>query len=46
MRFDQTMATDENEAVLINEALARELQWDEAVGKTIAMGQQERRSSE
>lgn len=41
--YDKDMATDQNEAILINEAMAKELNWDQAIGKTITMGQQERR---
>ncbi len=40
--FDRDMQTDPQQAVLINEAMVRELTWDEPIGKTISMGQQER----
>jgi len=41
--YDREMATDQQEAILINESMAKELNWDDPLGKTIAMGQQERR---
>ena len=41
--FDGEMQTDAQQAVLINEAMAKELTWDEPIGKTIGMGQQERK---
>ncbi len=40
--FDVNMQTDVQQAVLINEAMAKELTWSEPVGKKITFGQQER----
>lgn len=40
--FDREMQTDPQQAILINEAMVHELAWDEPLGKTITMGQQER----
>lgn len=39
--FDKNMQTDQQTAVLINEAMAKELAWDEPVGKKLTFGQQE-----
>lgn len=39
--FDKDMQTDQQQAVLINEAMAKELTWDEPVGKKLTFGQQE-----
>lgn len=39
--FDRNMQTDQQQAVLINEAMAKELTWDEPVGKKLTFGQQE-----
>ena len=40
--YDREMATDPTEAVLINEAMAKELNWEEPVGRTITFGNQQR----
>ena len=39
--FNIDMQTDQQQAVLINEAMAKELTWDEPVGKKLTFGQQE-----
>lgn len=39
--FDKNMQTDQQQAVLINEAMAKELTWDEPIGKKLTFGQQE-----
>ena len=39
--FDRNMQTDQQQAVLINEAMAKELTWDEPIGKKLTFGQQE-----
>lgn len=39
--FDRNMQTDQQQAILINEAMAKELTWDDPVGKKINFGQQE-----
>jgi putative ABC transport system permease protein len=41
--YDEQISTDQSEAILINESMAKELDWEEPLGKTITMGQQERR---
>lgn len=33
--FDRNLATDQEDALLINETLAQELRWDEPIGKTL-----------
>ncbi|HEY9117452.1 MAG TPA: FtsX-like permease family protein, partial [Roseivirga sp.] len=40
--FDRNMQTDPQQAVLINEAMAKELSWANPVGKKLTFGQQER----
>lgn len=40
--YDREMQTDEQQAILINEAMAQELAWEEPIGKTLTFGQQER----
>ncbi len=40
--FDRDIQTDQQEAILINEAMAKELAWDESVGKKIGFGQNQR----
>ncbi|GAB5523962.1 MAG: ABC transporter permease [Roseivirga sp.] len=40
--FDRDIQTDQQEAILINEAMAKELAWDEPVGKKIGFGQNQR----
>ena len=40
--FDRNMQTDPQQAVLINEAMAKELSWAKPVGKKLTFGQQER----
>lgn len=40
--FDLDMQTDVQQAVLINEAMAKELTWNDPVGKKMTFGQQER----
>ncbi|PWL31042.1 ABC transporter permease [uncultured Roseivirga sp.] len=39
--FNIDMQTDQQQALLINEAMAKELTWDEPVGKKLTFGQQE-----
>ncbi|MCE7992007.1 MAG: FtsX-like permease family protein [Roseivirga sp.] len=40
--FDREIQTDQQQAILINEAMAKELAWDEPVGRKIGFGQNER----
>lgn len=40
--FDRDIQTDQQEAILINEAMAKELAWDEPIGKKIGFGQNQR----
>lgn len=40
--FDRDIQTDQQQAILINEAMAKELAWDEPVGKQIGFGQNQR----
>ncbi len=40
--FDRDIQTDQQEAILINEAMAKELAWDDPVGKKIGFGQNQR----
>lgn len=40
--FDREIQTDQQQAILINEAMAKELAWDEPVGKKIGFGQNQR----
>ena len=40
--FDKEIQTDQQQAVMINEALAKELVWDEPVGKKLTFGETER----
>ncbi len=40
--YDKEMQTDESQAILINEAMAKELVWEHPIGKKITFGQQER----
>lgn len=40
--YDREMQTDQQQAILINEAMAKELTWEEPIGKTLTFGQQER----
>ncbi len=40
--YDREMQTDQQEALLINEAMAKELAWEDPVGRKITFGQQER----
>ncbi|MFY0593363.1 ABC transporter permease [Roseivirga sp.] len=39
--YDRNMQTDQQQAVLINEAMAKELAWEDPVGKKLNFGQQE-----
>lgn len=40
--FEWDIQTDQQEAILINEAMAKELAWDEPIGKKIGFGQNQR----
>jgi len=40
--YDREMQTDEDQAILINEAMAKELAWEDPIGRRITFGQQER----
>ncbi len=40
--YDREMQTDQQQALLINEAMAKELAWEDPVGRKITFGQQER----
>ena len=40
--YSRDMATDQQEAILVNEAFVRELGWEEPIGKKVGFGQQER----
>lgn len=40
--FDREIQTDQQQAILINEAMAKELAWDEPVGRKIGFGQNQR----
>jgi putative ABC transport system permease protein len=40
--FDRDIQTDQQEAILINEAMAKELAWDQPIGKKIGFGQNQR----
>lgn len=40
--YDRDMATDPTEAIMINEAMVKELNWEEPVGKKLTFGQTER----
>ncbi len=40
--FDREIQTDQQQAILINEAMAKELAWDDPVGRKVNFGQNER----
>ena len=40
--FDREIQTDPQQAIVINEAMARELAWEEPIGRKITFGQSER----
>lgn len=40
--YDREMQTDQQQAILINEAMVQELAWEDPVGRTLTFGQQER----
>jgi len=40
--FDREIPSDQQESILINEAMAKELAWDEPVGRQIGFGQNQR----
>jgi len=41
--YDDQIQTDQTEAILINESMAKALNWENPLGKTVSMGPQERR---
>lgn len=41
-KYDRQMQTDPQQAILINEAMAQELAWEDPIGKKITFGQNER----
>lgn len=40
--YSRDMATDQQEAIMVNEAFVKEIGWEDPIGKKIAFGQQER----